>query len=139
MSDFLAPKDVLPHRDSLLLLRRILELDQDHLAAIAMVGTDCALDRGGVVPTTLLVEMAAQAAAYHASVGAVQDGNEPAEKGFLVRLRKVEFEVETMDSGREVVVRVSRVGAMGGLAMYDFKCSLEQREVSQGSLSIMTG
>lgn len=91
-----------------------------------------------MVPVILAIEMAAQLAAYHASLPAWRAGAGAADRGFLVRLTDVECERTTLEADVSMDVRVELTGHMSRLAMYSVVVRHEGADVVRGRLNIMS-
>ena len=100
----LSPETLLPHRGPSLLLRRILEVSEEHCLARVRVepGAWYLDDRGGA-PAWLALEWMAQAASAFSGHRHLQAGRAP-RVGFLLGTRHFETKVPTFPAGAEFEV-----------------------------------
>ena len=133
-------QEILPHRDTMLFLEEVTASLEDRAMGRARIPEALSMsgNEAPAAPIALAMEMAAQLAAYHASLPAWREGAEARDRGFLVRLTKVECERPTVEVGVSLDVRVELTGSMSRLAMYTVSVGPEGGEYVRGQLNIMS-
>lgn len=133
-------QEILPHRDTMLFLEEVTASLEDRAMGRARIPEALSMsgNEAPAAPIALAMEMAAQLAAYHASLPAWREGAEARDRGFLVRLTKVECERPTVEVGVSLDVRVELTGSMSRLAMYTVSVGPEGGECVRGQLNIMS-
>lgn len=138
-------EEILPHRPPMLLLERVFSSTEDQArgraripAALVSCGDRKTVGRDPVVPVVLAMEMAAQLAAYHASLPAWRGGAHAKDRGFLVRLTQVECDRPTLVPDAATDVRVELTGHMSRLAMYRVEIGPQGDAFVRGQLNIMS-
>lgn len=134
-------QEILPHRRAMLFLEAVLASTEDRAHGRARIPAAlCASDGArSLVPSTLAMEMAAQLAAYHASLPAWRKGADARDRGFLVRLTNCECSRSTLEVEVSFDVRVELTGSMSRLAMYKVVVGQDGEEFLHGQLNIMSG
>ena len=117
MADFPPIAELLPHRDSAVLLDAVLEDDADSIRARTRIGAEHPyLVPGQGVPVWVGIELMAQAIAAHAGISARRD-HKPPSKGMLLGTRRFEAKAPYFKVGDELEVRAGReFGDTGGIA-----------------------
>ncbi|HSN18269.1 MAG TPA: 3-hydroxylacyl-ACP dehydratase [Gammaproteobacteria bacterium] len=117
MAAFPPIAELLPHRDSAVLLDAVLEDEVDAIRARTRIGPNHPyLVPGHGVPVWVGIELMAQAIAAHAGLSARRDHKSP-KKGMLLGSRRFEAKVPYFDVGDELEVRATReFGDEGGIA-----------------------
>lgn len=117
MHDFPPIAELLPHRDSAVLLEAVLENDADSIRARTRIGADHPyLVPGKGVPVWVGIELMAQAVAAHAGLTARRE-HKPPRKGMLLGTRRFESRTAYFQEGAELEVRAVReFGDNGGIA-----------------------
>lgn len=105
----------------------------DGLVAVARVSSAHPLVIGDSCPSTLAIEMAAQAAA---ALSVIESGGqaEPRE-GYLVGARNAAFERPWVTAGEELRVTVTPAGSAPPLAVHDFTVHAGEALVASGTIS----
>jgi predicted hotdog family 3-hydroxylacyl-ACP dehydratase len=119
--------ELVPHRDTVLLLDRVLEHDANSTVTRVDVGAQRWMKRddGGVAPW-LAIEYMAQCIAAHAGLAARADGNLP-RIGFLLGTRRAVFHCDRFEPG--TTLRASAERTWGGEeGMVSFECRLEDSD-----------
>ena len=96
----LSLEDLLPHREEMLLLKEILEVDSTHALTLCSVERSWPMaEDNGVSPLTL-VELAAQTAGVCNGWDRIQaQGIESDKTGWLVGVKKAEFFIDSLSFG----------------------------------------
>lgn len=96
--------DLLPHRGSMMLVTKILEVDAEHAVTLCRVASSWPMvDAGGVHPL-ILIELAAQTAGVCNGWGRVQTKGLDSDKmGWLVGIKKAELFVDYLPIGSEII------------------------------------
>jgi len=117
MQTFPPIAELLPHRDSAVLLDAVLEDDADSIRARTRIAADHPyLVPGQGVPVWVGIELMAQAIAAHAGIAARREQRTPS-KGMLLGSRRFEARVPYFKVGDELEVRARReFGETGGIA-----------------------
>jgi predicted hotdog family 3-hydroxylacyl-ACP dehydratase len=109
--------ELLPHRDSAVLLDAVLEDSTDAIRARVRIGSEHPFfvkDHG--VPAWVGIELMAQAIAAHAGLAARREQRQP-NKGMLLGSRRFETRTAYFPEGAELEVRAAReFGDSGGIA-----------------------
>ncbi len=89
-------EDLIPHRDGMKLIEKIIELNAESVVAEATVTGDWPLYEDGFVDSLVLIELAAQTAGLSISWGEKQKtgGSGSGGSGWLVGIRKASFSVQ---------------------------------------------
>lgn len=134
MNGCLPVEHYVPHRDTMLLLDRLLEASAEHAVAEVRVPHDGLFVQNGYVPAWVGIEYMAQTVAAWAGWQAAQR-NEPARIGFLLGSRKFEALRPAFAAGSLLRVRVQcELVGSNGLGMFD--CQLLARESNGAEASI---
>jgi len=117
MNSFPPIAELLPHRDSAVLLDAVLEDDADSIRARTRITAGHPyLVPGQGVPVWVGIELMAQAIAAHAGISARRD-HKPPKKGMLLGSRRFEAKLAYFQVGDELEVRARReFGDEGGIA-----------------------
>jgi predicted hotdog family 3-hydroxylacyl-ACP dehydratase len=117
MQSFPPIAELLPHRDSAVLLDAVLEDDADSIRARTRIAADHPyLVPGKGVPVWVGIELMAQAIAAHAGISARREQRPPS-KGMLLGSRRFEARAPYFKVGDELEVRARReFGDEGGIA-----------------------
>ncbi|MCG8553444.1 MAG: hypothetical protein MI799_23815 [Desulfobacterales bacterium] len=99
-------KDLLPHRNRMLLVERILEANESISVSSAVVGDHWPLVREGSANPIVMVELAAQTAGINNSINRLktrgkQDGN----MGWIAGVKSAVFHMETLPVGATLITR----------------------------------
>jgi predicted hotdog family 3-hydroxylacyl-ACP dehydratase len=140
----LGPQDIaalIPHRDAMCLLDRVLEWDADHavLAARSHRFADNPLRSGGRLRALHLCEYGAQAMAVHGGLAARARGSR-AQPGLLVSLREVTLHRQYLDDlTGELTIDVRRLWATASAWQYAFTATHGEELVGEGRAAIIAG
>lgn len=96
-------EDLLPHRDDMLLITDILEVDSNHAKTLCRVEKSWPMaEKRGVHPL-ILVELAAQTAGVCNGWDRIQTLGRDSEKmGWLVGIKKADFFIDNLPFGRSI-------------------------------------
>lgn len=102
----LSLEDLLPHRGSMMLVTKILEVDAEHAVTLSRVaGSWPMADAGGVHPL-ILIELAAQTAGVCNGWDRVQTvGLDSDKMGWLVGIKKAELFIDYLPIGSAIISR----------------------------------
>jgi predicted hotdog family 3-hydroxylacyl-ACP dehydratase len=103
-------EDLLPHRDKMMFVSEVLEVDCMHALTLCRVETfwPMAEDRG--VPSLMLVELAAQTAGVCNGWDRIQTrGLDSDSSGWLVGVKKAEFFIDYLPLGGDVISRAENI------------------------------
>ncbi|MBU1568872.1 MAG: hypothetical protein KJ630_25015 [Proteobacteria bacterium] len=97
-------EDLLPHRDNMMLVNEVLEVDQRHAVTICRVDTFWPMADKTGVSSLILVELAAQTAGVCNGWDRIQTKGLDSEKmGWLVGIKKAEFFIDFLPFGTAVL------------------------------------
>lgn len=127
---------VLPHRDTMRWLDRLLEHDRDTVIVEALVRESHVLADDNGVPAWAGIEYMAQAIATWAGCRALEK-SEPIKIGFLLGTRKYECRSEYFSFGQRLVIHAHcELFADNGLGMFSCKILDGEIEIANASLSV---
>lgn len=93
-------ENLLPHRDKMLLVKEIIEVDSTHALTLCRVEKSWPMAEGNGVSPLILVELAAQTAGVCNGWDRIQAQGIDSEKtGWLVGVKKAEFFIDTLSYG----------------------------------------
>ncbi len=99
-------EDLLPHRDKMLLLKEILEVDGTHALTLCRVEKSWPMAGEQGVHPLILVELAAQTAGVCNGWDRIQSKGLDSEKtGWLVGIKKAEFFIDSLSFGDTILCR----------------------------------
>ncbi len=99
-------QDLLPHRDDMLLVNEILEVDSTHAQTLCLVEKSWPMADNNGVHTLILVELAAQTAGVCNGWDRIQTLGRDSEKmGWLVGIKKAEFFIDNLPFGKSIRTR----------------------------------
>ncbi len=88
-------EDLLPHRDNMLLVSEVVEVDNNHAVTLCQPSPSWPMAGEKGVPSLILVELAAQTAGVCNGWDRVQSRGRDSEKmGWLVGIKKAEFHID---------------------------------------------
>ena len=132
---------LIPHRDTMCLLDRVLEWDAQHavLTARSHRFPDNPLRAGGRLRALHLCEYGAQAMAVHGELAARACGSR-AEPGLLVSLREVMLHRQYLDDlPGELTIEARRLWAGAGAWQYTFRAIHGGELIGEGRAAIIAG
>lgn len=139
----MVPKDVaitqlLPHRNGMLLVDEILELDEHQALTRSTVTRDWPLaDASGVSPL-IFVELAAQTAGlYNGLQLHQQKSNAKGHRGWIVGVKSARFEVDTLPWGAVVTVAARNKLEFEGLREIEAIATMDEGPVAWVALQLM--
>ena len=98
--------DLLPHRDRMLLIDEILELDDKAAVTLATVTEQWPFYEGNTVDSLILIELVAQTAGINNSwVRIKKHGQDSEKKGWLVGIKQSRFYVDTVSLHDLIITR----------------------------------
>lgn len=99
----LTAESLLPHRGRMLLVGRILALDDDQTITLSVVRRNWPLYKEGFISPLILVELVAQTAGVHNGLKRLKRRGEGSEtRGWLVGVKKAVFHVDAIALGEPV-------------------------------------
>ncbi len=109
-------EDLLPHRDNMMLVNEVLEVDRKHALTICRVNESWPMaDKNGVC-SLVLVELAAQTAGICNGWDRIQTKGLHSEKlGWLVGIKKADLFIDFLPIGGTVLSRAENVHNFGNL------------------------
>lgn len=127
---------VVPHRGTMLLLDRLLEVSADHAVCEAVVPLDGPFVRNGQMPAWVGIEHMAQTIAAWAGHRSYRAGV-PARIGFLLGSRRFESMLAGLPCGARMRIE-ARCELIGdnGLGMFDCRIVLDGQPVAHARISV---
>lgn len=126
----------LPHREPAHLIRRAIDSTTRQLRCLARYPAENAMVRDGEVPTYLTVEAAAQAAATHLALLAINDGQSISHfEGYLTGFKQMKITRQSVPANTEFQVLVKLRGGARGMYKYLFEVEYDGAVVSTGELT----
>lgn len=99
-------EDLLPHRGRMLLIREIIEVDEEHAVTRCLVDDSWPLVSDDKVHTLILIELAAQTAGVCNGWDRIRNRGLDSEKtGWLVGIKQADFFTDNLPVGSAVLVR----------------------------------
>ena len=100
-------KDILPHRGSMLLLEKIIDVGEMYAVTESEVSASFPTADGHGVSPLILVELAAQTAGVCNGLTRIrEEGNDTSRKGWIVGVKRAQFYVDnTIAYGSRLVIR----------------------------------
>jgi len=99
-------KDLLPHRDRMLLIEQILEVDESVTVSSAMVSDHWPLVCAGSASPIVMVELAAQTAGINNSIKRLQTrGKEDGNMGWIAGVKSAVFHLDSLPVGATLITR----------------------------------
>jgi predicted hotdog family 3-hydroxylacyl-ACP dehydratase len=99
-------KDLLPHRDRMLLIEQILEVDESVTVSSAVVSDRWPLVCAGSASPIVMVELAAQTAGINNSIKRLQTrGKEDGNMGWIAGVKSAVFHLDSLPVGATLVTR----------------------------------
>ena len=100
-------EDLLPHRDRMLLIDEIIEVDDEKAVTVATVTDQWPFFDADRVNPLVLIELAAQTAGVNNGWGRIkQRGLDSEKKGWLVGIKQSRFYVESISLNQRIITRV---------------------------------
>lgn len=98
--------DVLPHRGRMLLLDKVLAVDESSAVTEAVVNRSYPMADAAGVPPLIMVELAAQTAGVCNGLTRRQrEGKDASKKGWLVGVKRAQFYIDCIAFGSRLVIR----------------------------------
>ncbi len=97
-------EDLLPHRGTMLLVTKVLEVDAEHAVTLCRVARSWPMAEASGIPSLILIELAAQTAGVCNGWDRVQTRGLDSEKmGWLVGIKKAELFIDFLSLGSEII------------------------------------
>ena len=136
MAECYAIEDVVPHRDGMCLLDRVLRWDDEAIQAELVVPYEGLFVEDGGVPAWVGIEYMAQAIAAWAGCHARQAGREPS-IGFLLGTRRYESRASWFRAGALLRVEATReLLGDNGLGMFSCRILGHGEELATANVSV---
>ncbi len=127
---------ILPHRGPSRLVHTAVEADRERALCRARVPSDNAFCHAGRVPAFVAIEMAAQAAAVHAGLVRVEDGEIASPRvGYLTGVREAQCPERSFpaDTDLDVIVEITHFAVP--ISLHRFEVRHDGRSIATGSIS----
>jgi len=103
-------EDLLPHRDNMMFVSEVLEVDRRHALTLCRVETFWPMADEWGVPSLMLVELAAQTAGVCNGWDRIQTkGIDSDPSGWLVGIKKAEFFIDYLPLGGNIISRAENI------------------------------
>jgi len=129
--------DILPHREGMLLVDEVIEVDSRHAVIRSRVSATWPLQRSGGVAPLILVEIAAQAAGVCNGWDRIQThGIDSDQMGWLVAIKKAEFLVDILPHGALVTARTENTYTFENLREISCELEMDGRAAGRATLQL---
>ncbi len=109
-------EDLLPHRDNMMLVNDVLEVDRKHALTICHVHTSWPMSDNNGVSSLILVELAAQTAGVCNGWDRIQTrGIQSNPTGWLVGIKKADFFIDYLPFGGSIISRAENINVFDNL------------------------
>jgi predicted hotdog family 3-hydroxylacyl-ACP dehydratase len=130
-------EDLLPHRDKMLLVKEILEVDGTHALTLSHVEKSWPMAEGGGVNPLILVELAAQTAGVCNGWDRIQSQGIDSDKtGWLVGIKKAEFFIDSLSYGDIIMCSAENTYNFTNLREVSCKQHLNQTLIGTTTLQL---
>lgn len=130
-------EDILPHRDGMLLIDGIIEVDDIHAVTRCIVNRSWPLCTGDNVHPLVLVELSAQTAGVCNGLDRIRKQGIDSEKmGWLVGVKRAEFKVDSLEVGSTLIVRAENTHNFENLREVYCEQHLDGRCVGTATLQL---
>jgi predicted hotdog family 3-hydroxylacyl-ACP dehydratase len=132
--DYPGVLELLPHRPPMVLVERLLAVDEDRAVARCRcrIGSDSPLLQEGRIPRMLMIEMLAQSAACLKGYIELKRGL-PIHPAYLVRIDDLVLS-RMPDPGEAVEVETTEQRGLGDYFVYAARATMDGEQVAEGSL-----
>lgn len=128
-------EDLLPHRDNMMLVNEVLEVDRLHALTICRVSKNWPMADEHGVCSLILVELAAQTAGVCNGWDRIQTKGLDSEKmGWLVGIKKADFFIDFLPIGGTVLSRAENLYNFGNLR--EVSCRQHMDDTLIGSMTL---
>jgi len=130
-------EDLLPHRDQMMFVEKILEVDSEHALTLCRVAESWPMADDKGVPPLILVELAAQTAGVCNGWDRIQTkGLESDQMGWLVGIKKTEFLINSLPFGSEIITSAENSYNFGNLREVYCQQHLENKLIAKMTLQL---
>jgi predicted hotdog family 3-hydroxylacyl-ACP dehydratase len=131
-------EEVVPHSGRMVLLDRLLTVEEGRLTAEVKLRADSMFVRNGRARAIVAVEYMAQAVAAY--VGTLSRGkNEPVEIGYLIGIREMKLAVDHLEAGDTLVVEVQHVFGNDQLGSFKTNTTRDGTIIADATLTVYRG
>ncbi len=129
--------DVLPHREGMLLVEEVIEVDAEHAVTRSTVSPTWPLQRSGGVAPLILVEIAAQAAGVCNGWDRIRtQGIDSDQMGWLVAIKKAEFFLDILPHGAVITARAENTYNFENLREIDCSLTMAGQPAGRATLQL---
>jgi len=131
-------ESLLPHRAPMILLDEVHDASERSITCRIVLRADSPFVEHGRVPALVTVEYMAQCVAAYAGLQASHQGR-AVRIGYIIGVRFVDFSVEALHVGEEILVKATRV--WGDDALGNFECSVDSggHRAAEGVFTVYQG
>jgi len=129
---------LLPHRPPALFVTAVSEDSDDAVTCFGQIPSGHPSVCNGFAPSTMAVEMAAQAAGVLMGIRHLSEdpGSLPPRLGYLVSVRDMKIGVMAVPADHPLQVRVTLTATFGAMAMFFVRVDLDKDLVVEGHLGV---
>lgn len=128
-------EDLLPHREDMLLIDDVLEVDASSALTEAIVDKSYPMVDGEGVPPLIMVELAAQTAGVCNGLARIKkEGKDSSKMGWLVGVKRAQFSVGSIALGSRLLIRSENSHEFDMLR--EVSCSVHQDDELIGELTL---
>ncbi len=136
--DPLTAETLLPHRGRMLLVSRILVLNDDQATTLSVAHRDWPLFEKGLISPLILVELVAQTAGVHNGLARLKTRGECSEtRGWLVGVKKAWFHVDAIAPGEAITTTVRNAFVFENLREITGLATINGRPVAEVTLQVV--
>lgn len=137
-SNAFLPRDLLPHREPMVLLDTVDRIDDSVARCSVTVRSDMPFVAFASVPSVLAVELIAQTVGIHVGHACTLAG-EPIRVGYLIGVRTAEMLVDSFEVGDELTIEVRHLVGDHSLATYSGSVTRGGSVVATASVNVYRG
>ena len=132
-------KDLLPHRDRMLLIEQILEVNKSLTVSSAVVADHWPLVCAGSASPIVMVELAAQTAGINNSINRLQTrGKEDGTMGWIAGVKSAVFHMDSLPVGTTLITRTQNSFSFGDFREVTGTITLDNTVAAEITLQLMS-
>lgn len=128
-------EDLIPHRDGMKLVDKILEINDQTARTSSVVTLDWPLDETGLLDPMILVELVAQTSGVHEGWKARREGKDGT-KGWLVGIKRADFFTDAIEPGTVLTTTVRTLYALQTYAVFAGTVEAASKILAQVELQV---
>ncbi|NDY74505.1 hypothetical protein DO021_21760 [Desulfobacter hydrogenophilus] len=132
-------KDLLPHRDRMLLIEQILEVNESLTVSSAVVADHWPLVCAGSASPIVMVELAAQTAGINNSINRLQTrGKEDGTMGWIAGVKSAVFHMDSLPVGTTLITRTQNSFSFGDFREVTGTITLDKTVAAEITLQLVS-